>query len=105
MAHANDPTFASRLIALCSRLSDFILMQLVIDPPAFAAEVAATRNFLTHAGNKVSPRRRRTPVEGAAIFFLNQKLRALLRGVLLLDLGLPEEQIASLIVREGTRWR
>ncbi|WP_158824122.1 HEPN domain-containing protein [Granulicella sp. S156] len=105
MAHANDPTFASRLIALCSRLSDFILMQLTIDPPAFAAEVAATRNFLTHAGNKVSPRRRRTPVEGAAIFFLNQKLRALLRGVLLLDLGLPEEQIASLIVREGTRWR
>jgi hypothetical protein len=105
MAHANDPSFTSRMIALCSRLSDLILMQLAIDPPTFAAEVAATRNFLTHAGNKISSRRRRTPVEGAAIFFLNQKLRALLRGVLLLGLGLPEEQITSLIVREGTRWR
>ena len=105
MAHANDPTFTSRLIALCTRLPAFILMQLAIDPPLFAAEVAATRNFLTHAGNKVSSRRRRAPVEGAAIFFLNQKLRALLRGVLLLNLGLPEEQITSLIVREGTRWR
>jgi hypothetical protein len=105
MAHANDPTFASRLAELCSNLPDLILMQTGIYLPIFATEVAATRNFLTHTGSKVSSRRRRAPVEGSAIFFLNQKLRAVLRGNLLLHVGLPEEQIISLIVREGTQWR
>ena len=105
MAHANDPTFASRLTALCGRLSEFVLMQMGIDPASFAAEVAATRNFYTHAGNKVSSHRRIPAVSGAAVFFLNQKLRALLRAVLLRHLGLPEEQITSLVIREATRWR
>ncbi len=105
MAHANDPTFASRLTELCSRLSALILMQIHIDPLSFAAEVAATRNFLTHAGSKVPPHRRRKHTEGTAIFFINQKLRAVLRANLLLHVGLPEEQITSLVVREGTRWR
>ena len=88
-----------------ARLSDFILTQVGIDPPNFAAEVTATRNFLTDAGSKVSKRRPRPPVEGIVVFFVNQKLRALLRAVLLLHVGLPEDQIASIIIREGTRWR
>jgi hypothetical protein len=86
-------------------LSEFVLMQMGIDPASFAAEVAATRNFYTHAGNKVSSHRRIPAVSGAAVFFLNQKLRALLRAVLLRHLGLPEEQITSLVIREATRWR
>jgi hypothetical protein len=104
MAHANDPTFASRLTALCSRLSVFLLQQMGIDMATFPAEIAATRNFYTHAGNKLSHRRIQ-PVSGTAVFFLNQKLRALLRALLLLHLGLPETQISSLISREATKWQ
>jgi len=105
MAHANDPTFASRLENLCSRLSEFVLHQMGIEPTAFVPMVVATRNFYTHAGNKVSSRGRVSPVSGSAVFFLNQKLRALLRAVLLLHIGLPMEQITGLVTREATRWR
>jgi len=105
MAYANDPTFNSRLENLCSRLSGSLLSQMGIDPPIFVPIVVATRNFYTHAGNKLSSRKRIPPVSGSAMFFLNQKLRALLRAVLLLHIGLPEEQIAALVTREATRWR
>ena len=105
MAHANDPNFVSRLVALCGRLSEFVLMQMGIEPANFAAEVVSTRNFYTHAGSRASSRRKVPPVSGWAVFFLNQKLRALLRAVLLRHLGVPEEQITSLTIREATRWR
>ena len=105
MAHANDPTFASRLENLCSRLSGFVLGHMGIESVTFIPMVVATRNFYTHAGSKLSSRRRPAPISGAAIFFLNQKLRALLRAVLLLHIGLPEEQITALVTREATRWR
>ncbi len=105
MAHANDPTFAARLTDLCSRLSDIALHNMGIEPASFIPQVVATRNYYTHAGNKISSHWRALPLSGVPIFFLNQKLRALLRGVLLLHIGLPEQQITALITREATRWR
>jgi hypothetical protein len=105
MAHANDPTFTSRLENLCIRLSEFVLGQMGIEPATFVPMVVATRNFYTHAGSKLSSRSRVALVSGSAVFFLNQKLRALLRAVLLLHIGLPEEQITALVTREATRCR
>jgi hypothetical protein len=104
MAFANDPNFASRLEGLCGRLSGFVLSQMGIDPASFIPEVKTTRNFYTHAGSKISSRRRVPPLSGPAVFYLNQKLRALLRAVLLLHIGLPEQQIATLATRDATRW-
>jgi len=87
MSHVNDPTFASRLTALCQRVSVPLLQRMEIDPPTFVRDVVATRNFYTHTGSK--PRKQQSsPISGKELFLLSQKMRALLRGVLLLHLDL-----------------
>jgi len=76
-----------------------------IEPTLFVRNVVDTRNFYTHAGSKTDARRRSIPLSGTDLFFLNQKMRALLRGLLLLHLMIPEEQLSELLVRDATRWR
>lgn len=103
MSHVNDPTFASRLTALCQRITDPLLKRMEIDPPKFVRDVVATRNFYTHTGSK--PRNQQsTPISGKELFLLSQKMRALLRGVLLLHLGLAEPQFSDVLEREATHW-
>jgi len=103
MSHVNDPTFASRLTALCQRASVSLLQRMEIDPPTFVRDVVATRNFYTHTGSK--PRRQQsTPNSGKELFLRSQKMRALLRGVLLLHLSLPEAQFSDVLEREATRY-
>lgn len=104
MAFANEPPFRLRLQEICSRFSEFQLGMMGITTEDFIADVVATRNFYTHAGSKQSTRRKRPPLERAALLYLNQKMRSLLRGALLLHLGLPEGQIATQLKREATRW-
>jgi hypothetical protein len=100
MSHANDPAFASRLTALCQRISGPLLGRMGIDPAQFVADVVATRNFYTHTGGKAH--QKRIPEPGLELFLLNQKMRALLRGALLLNLGLPEGQVSDVLEREAT---
>ncbi len=103
MSHISDPTFASRLAAPCRRITDPLLQRMGISPPEFVSDVVATRNFYTHTGSK--PRSQQsTPIVGKELFLLSQKMRALLRGVLLLHLGVPEPQFANVLEREATRW-
>jgi hypothetical protein len=104
VSHANDPTFASRLTELCGRISSLTLQKMKIEPAEFVANVVTTRNFYTHAGGRPEERRKKKLVNGTELFLLNQKMRSLLRGVLLLRLGIPEEQISAALVREATRW-
>ena len=104
MAFANEPPFRLRLREICSRFSEFQLGMMGIATEEFIADVVATRNFYTHAGSKQSTKRKRPPSEQAALLYLNQKMRALLRGALLLHLSLPEGQIAVQLQREATRW-
>ncbi len=74
-----------------------------IDPPTFVRDVVAIRNFYTHTGSK--PRKQQSvPISGREMFLLSQKMRALLRGVLLLHLGLPEAQFLDVLEREATRY-
>jgi hypothetical protein len=103
MMHANDPTLAARLAALCQSLSGATLSQMGIDPATFASNVKDTRNFYTHAGG-AKRRSKRPSIKGIDMFLLNQKMRALLRGVMLLHLGFPEAQIAGVLAREATEW-
>jgi hypothetical protein len=74
-----------------------------IDTEEFVSDVVATRNFYTHAGSNGSARKKRLPLQGAALMYLNQKMRAVLRGALLLHLGLPEGQLVNQLQREATR--
>lgn len=102
VAHCNETSFRSRLKSLCSRISQSTLGRMKIDSEAFAASVVNTRNMLTHAGGLRYEKVQR--LTGGEIFLLNQKMRALLRGVFLLHLGFPESQFMDLIVREATKW-
>jgi len=102
MSHVNDPAFASRLTALCQRIGGTLLQRMGIDPAHFVADVVATRNFYTHTGSKA--RQKKIPDSGLELFLLNQKMRSLLRGVLLLHLGLPEGQVSQVVEREATRY-
>ncbi len=105
MSHANDPTFALRLTELCSRISSSLLSRMGIFPEQFVSDVVTNRNYYTHAGSSARIGKKSKPISETQLFFLNQKMRALLRGVILLHLGIPEDQISELIVREATRWR
>jgi hypothetical protein len=97
-------TFGTRLHELCDRLNRSLLARMQIDPTSFVPTVVATRNFYTHTGSSTRVGGKALPIEGRKLFLLNQKMRALLRGVMLLDLAIPEEQLSDLLVREATRW-
>jgi ApeA N-terminal domain 1 len=103
MMHAGDPTLATRLAALCQSFSDATLANMGIVPDAFVSAVVVTRNFYTHAGSGERPNKK--PVKGKEMFLLNQKMRSLLRGVMLLHLGLPESRIAEVLNRDATVWQ
>jgi hypothetical protein len=106
MSHANEPTFSTRLSELCARLSAGLLARMQIEPAQFVPSIAATRNFYTHAGGAdASKRASRRLASISDLFIANQKMRSLLRGILLLHVGVPEGKFADLLVREITRWR
>jgi hypothetical protein len=61
------------------------------------------RNFFTRAGSSYDEKEE--PLRGGELFLLSQKKRALFRGVFLLHLGFPENQIGELIIREAAKWK
>lgn len=101
--HAGDPTLATRLTALCGSIGAPTLTQMGIVPETFISNVVVTRNFCTHAGS--GEKLKKKPVNGKEMSLLNQRMRALLRGAMLLDLGLAENQIAEVLAREATKWQ
>jgi hypothetical protein len=101
--HAGDPTLATRLNALCQSISAPTLAKMGVVPETFVSNVVGTRNFYTHAGGDVKSKKR--PAEGKEMFLLNQRMRALLRGAMLIHLGLPENQIAEVLCRGATKWQ
>lgn len=98
----NDPVLAARLTALCERFSQKTLSSMKVDPATFTSNVVVTRNFLTHAGGSEKPNKK--PVKGKDLFLLNQRMRSILRGGMLLHLGIPEAKIADVLAREANKW-
>jgi hypothetical protein len=103
VSFSNQTSFRSRSRELCNRINAATLGEMQIAPEEFIDSVLRMRNLFTHAGG--SSDERKEPLEGRELFLLNQKMRALLRGVFLLHLGFPENQFQDLIVREATKWR
>ncbi len=102
ISFANQTSFRSRLNELCGRISDETLTKMKLLPEEFVGQVVRTRNFFTHAGGRYDDKEE--PVRGGELLLLKQRMRALLRGVFLLHLGFPEDQISELIVREATKY-
>lgn len=101
-----DLDFRTRMTEICGRLSGPLLNRMEIEPlDSFVGDVVATRNFYTHAGGEPPTSGKRQPLEGPPLFFLNQKLKALLRGVTLRYLEIPEERLFDVLVKEATQWR
>jgi hypothetical protein len=99
---ANQTSFRSRLRDLCGRISEDTLTKMKITPEQFIDDVVRMRNFFTHAGS--SYEEKQEPIRGRELFRLSQRMRALLRGVFLLHLGFPEDQVTELIIREAIKW-
>lgn len=100
----SDISFRSRLTELRARIGGPLSHRMQIGSDEFLEDVVTTRNFYTHAGSDPQTGAKCCPTEGPQLLFLNQKMRALLRGVMLLHLGIPEVRLSDLLIREATRW-
>jgi ApeA N-terminal domain 1 len=102
LEHANEISFGSRMIDLFSRISSQNLSALIGDSVEFAKQVKATRNYLTHIGG--SPRKT-VLTDVSDIFQANQKLHALLRLLVFLELGISENTAFEPVYRQAKKWK
>ena len=105
LSHANDLTFAGRLSELCRRMSGVLLDRVAIDPEEFVSAVVSVRNFYTHAGSTMRNSQSKNPMSAEELFLLSQKMSSILRGTLLLYLGIEEKQFSDVLFHQATRWK
>jgi Apea-like HEPN/ApeA N-terminal domain 1 len=99
--HANEPNFRVRITTLFSRVSKQNLERLIGDPVEFEQTLRQTRNFLTHPGSK---KQSKVLTTARDIFLFNQKLHALLRLLVLIHLGFPEQLVIDPVEQQSSRW-
>jgi hypothetical protein len=68
----------------------------------FRLKVIQTRDFYTHLGNPKGSSAVKTMKE---LFLFNKRLIAFLRGAMLIDLGIPEENFSEAVIYQATRWK
>jgi hypothetical protein len=102
MEHANEPSFRNRIFALFERLKPETLQRLLKEnPETFERTLRQTRNYFTHAGTK---KKRRVLTDSGDVFLFNQKLHALLRLLLLIRIGFPEEKAIDGVEQQVLRF-
>jgi hypothetical protein len=101
LSTANEASYAQRIEQTYDLLSGDFAVKLLGDKSQFVSRVKQTRNYFTHLGI-----RKQTAVtdDGGELFLLNQRLHALLRCVMLLDLGIAEDRLKEPILYQATRW-
>ena len=82
-------------------LSKDFALALLGERSQFVSQFLQTRNYFTHP----AIRKGSAVIEGTRLFLFNQRLHALLRGVMLLDAGLPEPILREPLRYQGTRWK
>ncbi|HXP71769.1 MAG TPA: HEPN domain-containing protein [Candidatus Dormibacteraeota bacterium] len=98
---ANEPGFRNRINGLLGRLKPEHVQILLGDPIEFEQTLRQTRNFLTHLGIRGQTK----VLRSAGDFFLfNQKLHALLRFLMLMNVGFSEDAVFKAIRYQSTRW-
>jgi hypothetical protein len=83
-------------------LSSDFASKLLGDCDTFRRKLVDTRDFYTHLGILERSSAVTDPNE---LFLLNQRLRAFLRCVLLIDLGVPQSLLEGPIMYQATRWK
>lgn len=99
--NANETSFGERLRRTFGLLPVEFLERHFGKTANLAQTVVQTRNFFTHLGIHAGT----VVVQGGKeMFLLNQKLTALLRCVMLLELGIPFEHLRDPIAYQAQRW-
>ena len=96
----NERSFGKQLLATFEMISPEYFKKHFGETEKFTRSIVRTRNFYTHLGSDD----RAGVIRGSDLFLLNQKLHAVLRCVMLLDLGLSEELLKEPIAYEANRW-
>jgi hypothetical protein len=68
---------------------------LITDKDAFAKNVVNTRNYHTH----YDPHLKDKAVQGSKLYALTEQLSYLLQACLLVELGIPKQKCAELLIR------
>jgi hypothetical protein len=77
------------------------LTKLIGDPIVFERTLRQTRNHFTHPG---IPKKRNVLTDAKEIFLFNQKLHALLRLLMLKNIGFSEKAVFDPILQQSRRW-
>jgi hypothetical protein len=100
--YANEPSFRNRIESLIAQLRQDHAQSLLGDPVEFEQTLRQTRNFFTHQGI----RKQSKVLTGAKeLFLFNQKLHALLRLLMLLHVGLPEDLVFEPVRYQSRQYR
>jgi hypothetical protein len=102
IAHSNAPSFQNRITGLLARLSSSNVAKLLDDPEQFNQNLRQTRNYFTHPGIRQQPS---VITEPGKLFLFNQKLHALLRLLLLVNLGFSEHSVFPIVLHQSQRWQ
>lgn len=95
-------TFASLIEQTYDLLSADLAKTLLGDRASFVKTVVQTRNYYTHLGNTKGAAAAKDQAE---LFYLNRRLQAFLRCVMLIDLGVSEQYLKEPILYQANRWR
>jgi len=100
LAFSNAPTLRDRLYALHARVAG-IVSGVIGSAEAYAGPVVATRNALTHRGDRG---RKTKPIPGRALYRMTEQTVFLLTACLLQDLGFDDVEIVT-ATRRTRRFR
>lgn len=93
--------FRDRMDSLLSRIRTDHAETLLGDLPVFERTLRHTRNFLTHPGIRRQPE---VLTDTKQLFLFNQKLKAFLRLLLLLNLGVSEDVAFEPVRYQSQQW-
>ena len=98
---AGKVSFQTRIEELLSDLSSSTRNKITPDEAEFATSLKQTRNSLTHPGINGGTKVLSSPSQ---LFHFNQRMIALLRVLLLKQIGVPEDTAGAAAVGELDRW-
>jgi hypothetical protein len=92
--YSNEPRLRQRVKEILDMLEDTV-SALITDKDAFAKKVVNTRNYYTH----YDPHLKDKAAQGSKLYALTEQLSYLLQACLLVELGIPKQKCAELLIR------
>lgn len=99
LQHANEPSLRKRLKELITNLSSNTLKKMYTSEGRFINATVNSRNYYTHYSEESA----KSALGGADLSYQRQKLRVLLIGTILLEIGINKEKINEILDR-GENW-